>query len=218
MRILLKKGNKYISIYYIKRKKNNNCIVGWSSSKEITKKIFPEIETMNSDIHFTYYKNGNFHTSIKYVDESINKIERRIYYNNVTVKNISKNTIEIFDKSEVSPFEGLLTPDFKAPSFDDKSLLFNLTSIGFNLSSDKIINEFNNITENNNTTPKNDDLIIDIDIDNNYYINASAILMGSDYIEQPITNPNFNYDKIIEIKDNSNSPIIKLRVYFHLNK
>ncbi len=189
--------------------------MGWASSKQITKKIFPEIETINSDIHFTYYKNGNFHTSLKYTDESGDSIERRLYYNNITVKNITKGTIETFNKSNITPFEGHLSPDFKASPFLDKNLFFTMISTGFNLSSDKLINDFNDITQEN-TIPRNDDLIIDVD--NNYYINASATLMGADYIEQPITNPNFTYDKIIKIIDKSNSPIINLYVIFHLNK
>ena len=217
MRVLLKKGDKFYSIYYIKRCKGNNCIVGWFSEKRLVKKIFPEIETVESDIHFTYHADGNYHTSLKYQDESLDHIERRLFHDKIVVKNLTKRTVESFQKTDISPFEGLLSPNFKATPFADRNLLFTLTSTGFDLSSDSVLKGFTD-TNNQPTAPRKDDLVIDLEIDNNYFINVSATLMGDQFVQPLPTNPNFKYDKNIEVIDKSNSPFIKLYVLFHLNK
>lgn len=111
MRVLLKKGDNYRATYYVKRKKANNCIVGWFTEKRLLEKMFPEINTFQSDIHFTYPADGNYHISFKYKNSSNEMIERRIFNDKIIIKNITQNKKEIIPKSAINVFEGHLNPN-----------------------------------------------------------------------------------------------------------
>lgn len=217
MRVLLKKGNKFYSIYYIKRRSGNNCIVGWFSEKRLLPKIFPEINVLESDIHFTYFADGNYHISLKYSDDSSDKIERRLFFDKIVIKNITKKTTQILPKTANSVFEGHLVPDFKPHPFSDTYLFFQTVTTGFNLSGEWLHRWFDNPLEQG-TTPKKEDIIVDIEEERNFGINVSALLTGSDYVHPPITNPQFTIDKMLTLEDKRISPYIRLQVIFNQTK
>ena len=213
MRVLLKKKDKYCSIYFIKRQKRNNCIIGWFSQKSHIKAIFPELEVEDNEVHFTYHADGNYHISIKYQDAASNKIERRLFWDKIIIKNLTKNTCEIFTKDNATANERCFMLNYKPLPFCDKNLFFPTTSINFNLANEWLHRWFDDSTILG-TVPREDDIIIDIDEKRDCSISASAALMGSDY-EFTITNPDFakTVREILVKEDKSKSPYIRLHVF-----
>ena len=84
MRLILKHRNLYCRIFKLTTDGKNNSIVGNLMLFDMLQPYLPNAK--NTDFHFTYFRNGNYHFSFKYFDSADGfYYDRKRYHNHVAI-------------------------------------------------------------------------------------------------------------------------------------
>lgn len=184
-RVLLKKNGAYTSIYKVSRNRAGSSISMWISKKTWMSE-FDETYS-RSDLHFTYPSDGNIHYSIKHYDSVNGNRFETIYYNEIIIKHISSNNkrkIEHLNREQAEGPPYFFIPKRRPPPLED----YANTNIGYafpTLSSSVIEHKswLSDGVDFKNIVPKNNYIIIDLDVIQDCEFNIFCRLLGFGSIE-----------------------------------
>ena len=209
MRLLFERQGHFVSVFWIRRRKND--IIGWFTSRASESSFAPR-STEKVDVHFRYPRDGNIHFSFKYYDAgpSLKRVES-YYFDRVRQKTFENGQTRVSEiprrEWELRSDRGLFVPEHQPRPLQEyatSSQMFFFPTTGFNA----FPNKAPSILNTSETSPRLNDFIVSIDRPNAVNINFSACLLGKDADTNlwPIE-PN---QQRFQMQDDSAYPIIQL--------
>jgi hypothetical protein len=140
MRLILKNKDQYCRIFKLTADSNKNSIVGNLMLFDMLQSYLPNVK--NTDFHFTYFRNGNYHFSFKYYDSGDGLYyDRKRYHNHVAIQK-SESLILLKDSEpnrrdidENDPLD-MFMMDEPLLSWDNRPIGHTFSVVGMSFSAD----------------------------------------------------------------------------------
>lgn len=175
MKLLLKKGDLFTRI--IKANFYGNKVIGELYLFEYLQKLIPNGVDFHS--HFIYFKDGNYHFSIKYFDKVENVfVDRKTYYNHISTKKSLDKDFKICitekrDKQEQYPLDMFMMSEKMRP-WTEQPIQYNFGT--FRIHSDYT----GNFKWQKNLPINKDDIVIDLSKHPNKSINFAVVIYSKE--------------------------------------
>lgn len=208
MKVLIKKDDLYLKFAWITRLKDGS-LIGWNLNNEEFIENFPS-NIKSFEIHYNYCMKGKHHYSYKYNIDGL-KYEIRAYKDHLSTKiygNISDiQTNELFVPDFKKFNEFFLLENTVEVDLNDPNLVQQISGVGFNIWTDRMIQ--NVIEFGKKIKPKPTDIVLDIDILGKVSISYSILIYND---PEKISLKSFDNSRHIRISDYDQKPAIELIV------
>ncbi|HWD90328.1 MAG TPA: hypothetical protein VG367_19505 [Mucilaginibacter sp.] len=173
-----------------KNKRNVEYVIGVLSLFEVLEPLLPN--AVNTDMHFSYFSDGNYHFSYKYFD-SLEQVyvDHKIYHNHVAIyKGLNRDKMELCERRD--RVEGNTIDMFmmtqKLPTWDTRPLTHIFGSVGMSFSADGLAKA---TWESEIVADLQEDLIIDVDDypQGRVSFGCSIFDLGNPYQDVPLSSP-----------------------------